>query len=142
MVKGGAHVIYNKQRAQLASHFDIAIIMTGGNDLVGRSPESVAESIKELSIMLLNVGVKAVLVMSFQPRASQDYNLKAKYLNELLFNSFPVSQFRESGILFWFWDRRIPKALCDGTHMYPVGYRRSANYLASAIHFVKREMNK
>lgn len=49
--------MYHKQRAQLALHHDTAIVMTGGNDLVKGSPESVAEGNKGLSISLPNAGV-------------------------------------------------------------------------------------
>lgn len=56
IVKGGAHISYHQQQINEVNDCDIAVLFTGGNDLVAMQPQLVSEKISALAKSLRRQG--------------------------------------------------------------------------------------
>ena len=122
---------FAEQNLPRADGHHIVVAMVGGNDISNGQPETaVAQRLHSLALALLERdGVEIVVLPTLWPRASRDFNRRAKAVSELL----EARCGADPRVVIWRWDRRQPWRAPDGVHLTPNGYQRAARYLAAAI---------
>lgn len=128
--RGGAVIDTIYDRRALARGYDIVLLMVGGNDLAnGADVRTVCHGLSDLADRILAQGVGTVVITALWPRRNRRYNHRARLITERLGRRYEGDR----QVVFWRTDKRLPRRLVDGVHLYPGGYFKAARYLLSAI---------
>ena len=134
LCQGGTGLEYVRQNINMATGFDMLVVMTGGNDVANGKDETFLEyQYGEIAMRAHYIGVQEVVFTSIWPRKDRGFNDYIKELNSSKLKKYAV----EYGAIFWLWDKRQPFFTEDGVHLSRRGYQRAVEYLTSAILWTK-----
>ena len=130
VARPGGSMAFAYQQIQLASRYDIVIVMLGGNDLAnGASVPALVDQAHRVAGALLSVGVRRVVFPSIWPRWNGAFNAKAWQYSMQIERRYQGCY----DITGWIWDRRQPWLTYDGVHLEQAGYKKASRYLLSIV---------
>jgi len=129
--KRGGGVSFVERQIHAAAHYDIVILMVGGNDIDnGMSPTQLADRIGyAASHMVSDHGAGSVMVSSLWPRRNSAFNRRALEFADIM----ERRHYFDGRVAFWLWDRRQPWHTYDGVHLDRHGYQVAMRYLQAQI---------